>query len=280
MPASSASAARPPTRPRRCAQLAEQARAVGAEARSIQHATASASTSTPAMPLYTPSQLLPGLMVGASLRRPKRAAAEVGGDVGHPDQAEHRQHEVDADAARMAIASQAAHSADQAEQPAHGRGSCGHAAGPLRSASAPPTTQTSRRQPPDQRRRRAAASRRASAAAQASASTAPMASDDTRAAPVQARPTPSRQRRSAPASADAKGQGSVANSAGTSSASSTTAVMTRCREHRASGALGHQVFGRDAPEAPVALRVGLACAASISARRSRATGSSVKTNSE
>ena len=33
---------------------------------------ASVSTNTPAMPLYTPSQLLPGLMLGASLRLPKR----------------------------------------------------------------------------------------------------------------------------------------------------------------------------------------------------------------
>jgi hypothetical protein len=31
---------------------------------------AKASTITPAMPVHTPSQLLPGLMAGASLRRP------------------------------------------------------------------------------------------------------------------------------------------------------------------------------------------------------------------
>ena len=48
------------------------------------------------MPLHTPSQLLPGLMPGASLRSAEGAPAEIGADVGRPYQAEDREDEVEA----------------------------------------------------------------------------------------------------------------------------------------------------------------------------------------
>ena len=52
-------------------QPAIQARAVDGEARVQPRSRPAPARSTPAMPLHTPSQLLPGLMAGASLRLPK-----------------------------------------------------------------------------------------------------------------------------------------------------------------------------------------------------------------
>jgi hypothetical protein len=77
-----------PAQARRCPNVRKQAGAIHGQRRRRQSSQPKASSKTPTMPPGTPSQLLPGLIAGASLRRPEGPTREVGGDVGHPDQTE------------------------------------------------------------------------------------------------------------------------------------------------------------------------------------------------
>jgi hypothetical protein len=151
-----------------------------------------------------------------------------------------------------ASASQAAHSSQQAQHPAQQPRQARPAAGP-RAAPGAAHTQASSRQPPGQRRRLPGpAERQARPHRRASSRRRPHGRPGAR--PVQPAPLPAgggdqhqREQR--------EGPGLAANSAGSSSASSTRAVMTRWRSIAAQppAARGRRL---DAAEAAVALRIG------------------------
>ncbi len=159
-----------------------------------------------------PSQLLPGLIAGASLLlvnlRPKARPAEVGDDVGHPDQHQHRQQEVDADHPGLGHRQPGQPQGQHADRPARtARGMCGQPATPARSSQAPASTQSapatdhSTRQRPLEQAQPTRTPR--TAARQATAA----ATEPRLAQPVQAAPLPARAAAISTSVTTAKGTG-------------------------------------------------------------------------
>ena len=210
----------------------------------------------------------------------ERPAAEVGRDVGHPYEAEHREQEVDAERPRMAQRQPGQHQREHARRsgatPAPWRD---QPAGPWRDRPGAAEDPHQRGQPPQQ----APAARRASRPPSRRRHSATTADAD---APAPAdRPVRSGAPHSQPAApisasvSSANGQAAAANSAGSSRASRTRAVMTRCLSMvsgppgpRPSVQAGRRAprrsGGRAARRRPAPRRV--------RRRRSRATGSRVK----
>ena len=102
-----------------------------------------ASTGTPAMPLHT-LPALAGLIAGRACAAGKRRPPKAGRDVGHPDQTEDREKEVDADRCALRQRATKGQRRAPAQHQAHVRTGRGMPAQPARhTAPAPPSTQTS-----------------------------------------------------------------------------------------------------------------------------------------